>query len=82
MLERKLPVGIKNHCMVTLNSSTVMLIGGTTQHSLYNKKTFFYDIDNQTWTDGPDLISPRCRHKCGMIKKDIDSDEVNTMAIF
>ena len=71
-----LPVGVDNHCMVLINTSTAMLIGGSTEDAYFSGKTYFYNFADDIWTEGPNLIKGRLAHSCAMVKKDKDSDEV------
>ncbi len=62
-----LPRDISFHCMVKINSSTAVLIGG----SLMLYRTYFYTETSQgaNWTQGPDMNYFRGRgHVCGVIK--------------
>jgi hypothetical protein len=49
-----LPVTIAAHCMVTVNSTTVMAIGGY-QNGQYSGKTFYFTFGEESWTEGPEL---------------------------
>ncbi len=49
-----LPVAIAYHCMVTVNSTTVMVIAGY-QNEKFSGKTFYFNTERQTWTEGPEL---------------------------
>jgi hypothetical protein len=71
-----LPVTLIYHCMVTINSTTVMIIGG--QQSSGNPEwTFYFNFGNERWTWGPELKQGRTGHSCGRIKKDEDSQEMS-----
>jgi hypothetical protein len=71
-----LPVKISAHCMVTVNSTTVMAIGGG-QNFYYSRKTFYFTFGEESWTEGPELKNKRGYHSCGKIKKDKDSHEMS-----
>ena len=71
-----MPVVIEHHCMVLVNTSTVMMIGGGTPDAAYSNKTYFYNFEFNSWREGPSLILGRKYHACAMVKKDQDSDEV------
>jgi hypothetical protein len=71
-IEKKfqLPEAIAFHCLVTLSNSLLMLIGGETLiNTTYTsiKKTWFFDTLNNNWTEGPDLITSRYAHSCGVM---------------
>ena len=59
----ELPEPISGHAVISLNSSTSMLIGGT--HNI--AKTHLYDHLSSTWTVGPELITGRHDHAAGLI---------------
>ncbi len=48
-----LPVTIGAHCMVTVNSTTVMVIGGFQNRTL-SGKTFYFTFGEESWTEGPE----------------------------
>ena len=72
-----LPKIAYQHCLVMVNSSTAMLIGG----QQIKPETWFYNFDNayQGWTRGPDLNVGRVRHACGVIKD--SADESKTIVV-
>ena len=72
----RLPVEIVDHCMVLVNSTTVMIIGGF-QNGEYNysPNTFYFNTENEKWVEGPRLLSSRISHSCGMLQKDRGSSE-------
>ena len=76
MFEPDLPIGVERHCMVLVNNSHIMLIGGKTEEAKYSGKTYFLNLEGGTWEDGPVLNIPRNSHACGMLKKDSKSNEV------
>jgi hypothetical protein len=59
-----LPVTIFGHCMVTVNSTTVMVIGGV-QNDQRSGKTFYFTFGEESWTEGPELKNKRRYHSCG-----------------
>ena len=71
-----LPVIISEHCMVTLNSTTVMAIGGY-QNEHYSGKTFYFTVGEESWTEGPVLKNKRSGHSCGKIRKNKESPEMS-----
>ncbi len=74
-----LPLALGSHCLVKLNSSTAMLIGGhdgrDSKNNNYNSKssTYFLDIPTSgqsgasVWRRGPDLNIARHAHSCGVL---------------
>jgi N-acetylneuraminic acid mutarotase len=71
-----LPVTISYHCMVTINSTTVMVIGGK-QNGQYSGKTFYLTFGEKSWTEGPELKFNRVWHSCGKIRRNKDSQEMS-----
>jgi hypothetical protein len=71
-----LPVTIHAHCMVTVNSTTVMVIGGR-QNGQYSGKTFYFTFGEESWTEGPELKTKRVYHSCGKIRRNKDSQEMS-----
>jgi hypothetical protein len=71
-----LSVTIYGHCMVTVNSTTVMAIGGW-QNGPKSGKTYYFNLGEQSWTEGPELKKKRGRHSCGKIKRNKDSQEMS-----
>jgi hypothetical protein len=59
-----LPVTIYAHCMFTVNSTTVMAIGGI-QNNQVSGKTFYFTFGEESWTEGPELKNKRKYHSCG-----------------
>jgi hypothetical protein len=70
-----LPVTIRNHCMVTVNSTTVMAIGG--YQNGYSAKTFYFTVGEESWTEGPELKNKRGYHSCGKIRRNKESQEMS-----
>ncbi len=71
-----LPVTIYAHCMVTVNSTTVMAIGGI-QNEDYSGKTFYFNLGEDSWTEGPELKNKRGYHSCGKIRRYKESQEMS-----
>jgi hypothetical protein len=71
-----LPVTVFDHCMVTVNSTTVMVIGGW-QNEQYSGKTFYFTFGDESWTEGPELKNKRGYHSCGKIRRNKESQEMS-----
>jgi hypothetical protein len=67
-----LPVTIHAHCMVTVNSTTVMVIGGV-QNGQRSGKTFYFTFGEESWTEGPVLKNKRSFFSCGKIRRNKES---------
>jgi hypothetical protein len=70
-----LPFTIYGHCVVTVNSTTVMAIGG--YQNGFSGKTFYFTFGEESWTEGPELKNKRRYHSCGKIRRDKDSQEMS-----
>ncbi len=71
-----LPVTIYGHCMVTVNSTTVMVIGGQ-QNDQRSGKTFYFTFGEESWTEGPELKNKRASHSCGKMRRNKESQEMS-----
>ncbi len=75
-----LPVTIHPHCMVTVNSTTVMAIGGV-QNDHLSGKTFYFTFGEESWTEGPELKNKRGHHSCGKIRRNKESQEMSIIVV-
>jgi hypothetical protein len=71
-----LPVTMYGHCMVTVNSTTVMVIGGG-QNGQISGKTFYFTFGEESWTEGPELKNKREYHSCAKIRRNKESQEMS-----
>jgi N-acetylneuraminic acid mutarotase len=71
-----LPVNIGKHCLVTVNSTTVMSIGGN-QDGQFSGKTYYFTFGEASWTNGPELKYKRESQSCGRIRRDKESQEMS-----
>jgi hypothetical protein len=62
--------------MVTVNSTTVMVIGGY-QNEKISGKTFYFTFGEESWTEGPELKNKRVLLSCGKIRRNKDSQEMS-----
>ena len=69
-----LPTDVAMHCLVRLNSTTAMLIGGEGNGN--GSGTWFFDFGSKTWSKGPDLKIPRWKHSCGVIYDTKNCDQL------
>jgi hypothetical protein len=64
-----LPISVAGHCLVAINASTALLIGGgDASNGVYIGESYYISLEDQSWSQGPDLISPRWMHACGVFK--------------
>jgi hypothetical protein len=62
--------------MVTVNSTTVMVIGGV-QNDQRSGKTFYFTLGEESWTERPELKNKRGYHSCGKIRRNKESQEMS-----
>ena len=76
-----IPVTISSHCMVALNSSAIMVIGGIQNGVQYQAKTFILDINKCNWVEGPTLMTGRNAHRCARIATNGLGSSLSTVVI-
>ena len=64
----KLLLNILAHCMVALNETTFMMIGGGNYDVYDTNATFMIHQDSDIWIEGPSLEIPRKLFGCGVLK--------------
>ena len=64
-----LPETIFGHCMVKINNSMLLSIGGLIKNtpSAASSNTYFFDVLNNQWVAGPLLSAARYFHSCGVM---------------
>ena len=62
-----LPEPMSSHAIITINETTLMLIGGYSEHNSKSPKTYYFNQLSQTWKEGPSLITGRREHTAGLI---------------
>jgi hypothetical protein len=61
-----MPAVVSHHCLVKINDSMLMSIGGLINgRSIGN--TYFFDVMKNTWMVGPLMNTPRIDHSCGVM---------------
>ena len=58
-----LPYAVNGHCMVSINETTLVLIGGSEHPS----ETYFYNSEYNQWLPGPRLLVERNRASCATV---------------
>jgi hypothetical protein len=73
------PFLIHEHCMVAINSTTTMIIGGCYYNpgKAYLVNIFYFTLGTDGWTEGPALNYPRRYHSCGHIRRDKEGQELS-----
>ena len=78
-----MPLAVREHCAVKLNSTTALIIGGSgyeiagTQRG-YLRSTYFYDANMKSFTPGPLLNDGREKHACSILNTGTESYVVIT----
>ena len=69
-----LPRGVLEHCLVKINSTTLLLVGGAEFNGNSNpgstthvSATYFYDVNENQWSPGPALNEARAGAGCGIL---------------
>ena len=78
-LPTTLPVTIRDYCMVLLNLTTVLIIGGWQNDKYDSPDTFYFNTDKEKWIKGPMLKFGRSSHNCGKIQSDSQSSEFSVV---
>jgi hypothetical protein len=63
-----IPEAITHNCIVKVDASTLISIGGESPQEIVNQ-TQFYNAKTNTWTSGPSLSTPRMGASCGLLKR-------------
>jgi hypothetical protein len=71
-----LPIPLYSHCVVVVNSTTVMVIGGYLNNDR-SGRTFYFTFGKEKWTEGPALNNVRRDHSCTTIRRDKDSQSMS-----
>ena len=69
-----LPIPVTDHAVVSLNQTTIMVIGGSLG-LLTTEKCFYYSLMTQKWTAGPSLMQSRMDHSAGIITDHVTQQE-------
>jgi hypothetical protein len=67
-VEPSLPVNILGHCMVHVNATTVMVIGGIQNGTQNSNGTYILNTGNEQWRRGPNLKYGQARLLCGKLR--------------
>ena len=76
-----LSVKISAHCMVMLNSSALLIIGGKQDTVENSPKTHILNIKNQEWIEGPELKFGRRFQSCSRIPSKSQSSSYSIIVV-
>ena len=62
----KFPINIRDQCLVSINETLFLSVGGT-DGAVYTNQTFFFDSERNIWFEGPELLQPLPAHSCAML---------------
>ena len=74
-MSKPIPVSIYDHCMVLVNRTTVLVIGGTQNGIYYSDRTFYFNTEDEEWVEGPRLLKGRRTMGCGKLRSDESSPQ-------
>ena len=80
LFQPSLPTTLYWHCMVLVDKTTAMVIGGV-QNGLIASKSFKISDDKREWSPGPALTYGRYRHACSMITKSSKSMDKSVIVV-
>ncbi len=80
IISDNIPVKIDEHCSVSVNETTILIIGGN-QNGEISSNTFFFNTETGTWWQGPDLKQSRKQHSCQRIRKNSNSQEMSIIVV-
>ena len=71
-----LPFTVSGHCMVKLDETVILLVGGE-QDEKISEKTYVINVTNEfDITEGPSLNRTRSNHGCGILKDEFGNEIV------
>ncbi len=72
---------IWKHCLVKINSTTLLSIGGS-EDGGPTSKTSFYNVEKNSWTSGPSLNIARTGLSCGILNwKNPDTNQIEKVIV-
>jgi len=78
----ELPEVLSGNCIVKVNSSVLLSIGGIDRNYTPTNSTYFFDAHINRWLSGPSINTPRTRLSCGLLKRTIpDSDKIANIVV-
>ena len=62
-----LPYGLSGACIAAINESTLILVGGYSNEPADSiRKSWYFDIESETWSEGPEMKNDHKSHSCGV----------------
>ena len=69
-----LPMPLEQHAILAINSSCSMVIGGGNGDIYDVTSTFYYDHNNDVWTNGPSMNQARDDHAAGIVTDEFTNE--------
>jgi len=76
-----IPLTIAAHCIVAIDTSKLMIIGGNQNGANFQARTFILDITKCSWTEGPPLNAGRNFHSCARITVAVNPPVTGTIVV-
>lgn len=77
-----MPVAISSHCMVLMNSTAVIVIGGLqNEPEKESSRTFIFNSEFKVWSEGPALKESRHNCLCAMVRGNIQSADKSVIVV-
>ena len=76
----KLPTGVWGHTITVLNTTTSILAGGETEDSSASAKTWYYDHEEQNFSEGPALLQGRRYHGSATVIDVVTKEKIPVVA--
>ena len=70
----ELPLPLYAHCMVAINNTFSMVVGGLKSDDYVSGLTFFYHHQEQKWINGSNLLEGRMRHAAGIVNDTVTKE--------
>ena len=74
-----LPMALRSHAMVAINSTVSIVIGGLDGSYSDSASTFYYDHVGGEWINGPSLIHARNYHAAGIVTDEVTDENYLTV---
>lgn len=66
-----MPTKTYGHCMVMMNTTSIIIIGGYQNNEIFLKDTYILNTEKDSWIKGPPLKQGRNHHSCGRIRNEL-----------
>ena len=70
-----MPISVDSHALVAINKTCSLLIGGRNGGSITLPSVYYFEHEDENWSQGPDLMQARRWHAAGVVTDRITFDE-------